>query len=307
VPIVVLPIIGLAAVLHAAWNVILKTSADPVLVAFRLNLVSVVLAAPVVAAWWLASGSPAIPPEAWLLGLVSGALEAAYFVSLSTAYRHGDLSVVYPIARGTAPLLAVVVGVVLFGERLAPVGWLGVSCLLAGMLIVARPWRALRAREPTAGGGARGWLGWRLDPAVGFALLTGALIASYSAVDRAGVRIVAPFVYGFILFGVATVCLWAWITIGSRLGRRAVDSEGAQWGRSAVAGVIAFTAYVLVLVALSIAPLVVVAPLRESAIVLVSGWGAIRLAEASGRGDALRRVGAAVLVVGGMVLLVVGA
>lgn len=307
-PIVVLPIIGLAAGLHAAWNVILKTSADPVLVAFRLNLVSVVLAAPLVAAWWLASGSPAIPLEAWLLGLLSGALEAAYFVSLSTAYRHGDLSVVYPIARGTAPLLAVVMGVVLFGERLAPVGWLGVGCLLAGMLIVVRPWRAVRARGPSGGRGGRGWLGWRLDAAVGFALLTGALIASYSAVDRAGVRIVAPFVYGFILFGVATVCLWAWIAIGSRLGRRdSVDSEGAQWGRSAVAGVIAFTAYVLVLVALSIAPLVVVAPLRESAIVLVSGWGAIRLAEASGRGDALRRVGAAVLVVGGMVLLVIGA
>jgi drug/metabolite transporter (DMT)-like permease len=300
VPVIVFPIVGLAAILHAAWNVILKTSGDPVLVAFRLNLVSVLVAAPIVAVRWIAEGGEPIPSEGIVLAIVSGALEAAYFVSLSSAYRHGDLSVVYPIARGSAPLLAVVVGTVVFGERLAPVGWLGVACLLVGMIVVARPWRALRARDASGGR--------RLDPAVGFALLTGALIVSYSAVDRAGVRIVDPLVYGLMLFTVATICLWAWIAVGHRLGRRdEVDPEGARWGRSAVAGVIAFAAYVLVLVALSIAPLVVVAPLRESAIVLVSGWGAIRLAEASGRADAARRIGAAILVVAGIALLVVGA
>ena len=297
-PPIVIPIVGLAAILHAAWNVILKTSGDPVLVAFRLNLVSVMVAVPIVAAWWVANGSRPIPPEGFALVMLSGFLEAAYFIALSTAYRHGDLSVVYPIARGTAPLLAVVVGVLLFNEVLAPAGWLGVGCLLAGILIVGRPWLALRPRV--------GSEGRRLDPAVGFALLTGVIIVTYSAVDRAGVRIVDPVVYGLLLFAVATLCLWVWIAIGRLRGSRGDDATGAPWGRSAVAGVIAFVGYMLVLVALSIAPLVVVAPLRESAIILASGWGAIRLGEATGRADATRRVGAAVLVAVGIGLLVVG-
>jgi drug/metabolite transporter (DMT)-like permease len=306
VPAVVVPIVGLAAILHAAWNVILKTSDDPVLDAFRLNLVSVLIAGPLVALRWLAVGGSPIPIEGLVLAAVSGVLEAAYFVTLSAAYRHGDLSVVYPIARGSAPLMAVAVGIVLFGETLAPLGWLGVACLLGGLLVVARPWRSLRARDASGGR--------QLDPAVGFALLTGVMIVSYSAVDRAGVRIVDPLVYGFLLFLVATVCLWVWLAIrGLRGGhdaagrRQPAGTHGAPWSRSALAGVLASIAYLLVLVALSLAPLAVVAPLRESAIVIVSGWGAIRLAEASGRADAVRRIAAACLVVAGTALLVAGA
>ena len=73
----------------------------------------------------------------------SGVVEAAYFVLLSAAYRRGDLSVVYPIARGTAPLLAVVFGVVVFGERLGVAGSIGVALLLVGFLVLQQPWRVL--------------------------------------------------------------------------------------------------------------------------------------------------------------------
>jgi drug/metabolite transporter (DMT)-like permease len=290
VPAVVIPIVGLAAVLHAAWNVILKTSGDPVLVAFRLNLVSVGVLGPIVGALWLAQGGGAIPVEGLVLALVSGTLEAAYFVTLSTAYRHGDLSVVYPLARGTAPLLAVALGVLVLGESLSVAGWFGVGCLLAGVLLVSRPWRSIR--------------GGRIDTAVGFALLTGVAIAAYSAVDRVGVRLMSPLLYAVLLFGVATALLGAWLLVSGRSRPRQADD--VPWPRSFVAGLMAMLAYVLVLVALSIAPLVIVAPLRESAIIIVSGWGAIRLGEAEGRADATRRIGAAVLLVVGIALLVVG-
>src|SRR4051794_41326235 len=106
---------------------------------------------PLGAAVWLSQGQPDLPPEGVALGLASGVVEAAYFIFLSAAYRRGDLSVVYPLARGTAPLLAVVIGVVVFGERLGGARAVGVIALLAGVLILQKPWRAFAA--PRSGGG----------------------------------------------------------------------------------------------------------------------------------------------------------
>src|SRR5687767_11711966 len=136
---------------------------------------------------WLVDGSPELPAEGLALGVVSGVVEAGYFVLLSAAYRRGDLSVVYPIARGTAPLLAVAIGVGLFGERLGLPGSVGVVLLLAGFMALQQPWRALRrsgagggaAGAGAAGAGAAGPRA-RLDPAIAFALATGVTIATYS-------------------------------------------------------------------------------------------------------------------------------
>src|SRR5439155_14081913 len=111
---------------------------------------------------------PGLPPQAWLLAGLSGMAELAYFIFLSAAYRCGDLSAVYPLARGTAPLLAVLAGLAILGERLSALELAGVACLLAGI------WAA---RKPGAAG-----------PAVRSALLTGVCIATYSAIDRVGVR-----------------------------------------------------------------------------------------------------------------------
>jgi hypothetical protein len=128
------------------------------------------------------------------------------------------------------------------------------------------------------------------------------MIATYSAVDRVGVRLMSPVLYAVILFTVATMLLGLWLAVVSR----GAPASQVSWARSAAAGLMATLAYILVLVALSVAPLVIVAPLRESAIVIVSGWGAIRMAEASGRADVARRIGAAALVVVGIALLVAG-
>ena len=145
--------IAIAAVLHAAWNILLKTAGDPLRTATAGVAASSAILVPLVAIGWLVLGRPSIPLEAWLIGTFSGAVEVAYFVFLAAAYRRGDLSVVYPLARGTAPLLAVFLGVVVLGERLPPAAWLGVGLLVAGLLVVQRPWRLLGS--PTAHTGHR--------------------------------------------------------------------------------------------------------------------------------------------------------
>lgn len=291
-PPIVFGIVGVAAVIHATWNVILKTSGDPLRTSGRAMAAGVAVALPIAVVAYLAIGSPGIPPQALGLAVASGLIEVAYFVLLSAAYRRGDLSVVYPIARGTAPLFAVAAGVLILGERLSPLGALGVAGLAAGILVIQRPWRAIR----TCGGGSG------VDRAVLFALATGLSIATYSAVDSVGVKLVAPWIFAAILFPVGAIGLVAWI----RFVDRADVGAGADWGRSAFAGVLSLVGYLLILFAYSIAPLTIVAPLRESAIVLVSGWGSFRLGEAVDRRDASRRVAGAVLVLVGAILVALG-
>jgi uncharacterized membrane protein len=301
-PLVFLLVAG-SAVLHVAWNVLLKTAGEPLRAATvgMSTAALVIIPAAAIGWWWI--GRPPVPTEALALGTVSGVLEAAYFVFLAAAYRRGDLSVVYPIARGTAPLLAVAVGIVILGERLGPEGFLGVALLLVGLLMLQRPWRFFRR---SADGG-----GW--DPAVGFALLTGVMIASYSAVDRVGTRVVEPWLYAGLIWAAGVFFLWVWaIGSGALRAWRADDARSAgrdgdepvfDTRRAAFGGLITLAAYLLILAAFSVAPLTAVAPLRESAIVIASAWGTLRLGEGGDRAEAARRIAASVLVVLGAILL----
>ncbi len=304
---VVFVLVAGAAVLHVTWNVLLKTAGDPLrAAAIGMTAAAVVLCPTALVAWMLIE-RPVIPSSTLGLSVVSGFLEALYFAFLASAYRRGDLSVVYPIARGSAPLLAVAIGVLILGERLGPVGFLGVACLLVGMLALQRPWRYLHS------GGRAG------SGAAGFALLTGVTIACYSAVDSVAVRGTEAWIYAALIWTSMVVFLWTYVWIYRRWAASraaagipvpALDPDPADPDfsvrRAAVGGLITLAAYLLILVAYSLAPLTAVAPLRESAIVLASGWGALRLREASGNADAVRRIGAAALVLVGALLLAFG-
>ncbi len=295
-PPLALGLVIVAAVLHAGWNVLLKTSGHPLRTAVRLQAIGTAVLAPLGVLAWFASGRPAIEPGGVALALGSGVLEAVYFLCLSAAYGRGDLSLVYPLARGSAPLLSIMVGIGLLGERLGLPAAAGVAALVAGILLVARPWRALRA----TGRDHRG--------AIGFALATGASIAAYSAVDRVGVRILEPWLYGAFLAVFATVILAAAVAIGRRahlLSVPAVADRPTSFWRDGAAGVLSLTAYLLILFAYSQAPLAAVAPLRESGIVLAAAWGALRLGESNGRREAITRIAAAALVVVGAILLAI--
>ena len=277
-PLPVLPLVLVAAVFHATWNALLKASENPLALAARAVTLGTVASLPPVAAAWLLNGRPGLPLAGWLIALGSAGLELVYFITLSTAYQRGELSVVYPIARGTAPLLAVLVGLTLLGERLHAAAVLGVVGLLAGIWAVRRPANAGSALAP--------------------ALLTGVMIAAYTSLDRIGVRLGPPWLYGWLLWLFGAIFLVAFTTI------RRVPGSGLtiEPGISLLVGVLMTAAYFMILFALSVAPLAIIAPLRESAIVLVTAWGIWRLGERRG---AWIRVAGALAIVAGIALLTI--
>lgn len=286
----VIGLVVVSAALHVAWNVRLKTAGDPLRAAtVGLLAASAGIVPAGIAAWWL-SGQPDLPADGIALALASGGIEAVYFVLLSEAYRRGDLSIVYPIARGTAPLLAVLIGVGLLGERFGPAGSVGVVLLLTGFLLLQRPWRAIQ--------------GHGLDPSVAFAFATGVSIAVYTAIDRVGTRLIHPVTYAAILWVTGAVLLVLWIRFAAGGGALAGGREQIRY--AAIGGWLTLGAYMLILWALSMAPLSGVAPLRESAAVFAAAWGSVRLGEATSQRDAARRVGASLLILGGALLLAVG-
>jgi drug/metabolite transporter (DMT)-like permease len=273
-----------SAILHATWNVRLKTAGDPLPAAARATAASALAAAPIGIVAWLATGRPGIPAGAWLLIVLSSIGELAYFVFLSAAYRRGELSLVYPLARGTAPILAVLAGICI-GERVGVAGYLGVACILAGIWSV---------RRPAAAGSA-----------TGFALLTGVTIAAYSAIDRIGVRQIPPWLYGWAIWSGCALLVVTWVLIAKPESDAEATHPGpfksADWREALLMGTMMSVPYLLVLVALSFAPLLVVAPVRESSIVLVTLWSVFRLGER--KGARMRLLGAAA-VLAGVVLLV---
>jgi drug/metabolite transporter (DMT)-like permease len=275
-----------AAVLHGTWNVLVKVSGDPMRTFRRATIVAALATTPITLVAWLIAGRPGLTPAAAGLAAVSAALELIYLWLLSTAYRRGELSVVYPIARGSAPLLAVVAGIGVLGERLAPGQLAGVVLLLLGILAVTLPQTSGRATVP--------------------ALLTGVSIAAYSAVDRVGVRLSTPWLYGWLLIALLAGGLVISVWVGARLaGRRdsspemvdkSHEPQPATWRQAAVIGVFMWGGYLLVLAALSLAPLSVVAPVRETAVVAVAVWGVWKLRER--KGAPLKLLGAGATLVG---------
>ena len=271
--------IGLAlvsAALHGTWNVLVKVSSDPATTLTRATAAAAVLMTPPAFVAWLITGRPGLTAQAAGLATLSATLELVYILLLSAAYRRGEVSVVYPIARGSAPLLAVLAGLVLLGERLATPQLVGVALLLAGILAVTLPQTGGRATVP--------------------ALLTGVAIAAYTSVDRVGVRLAAPWLYGWLL----VVLLAIGLVLAQRIAARFRSSPAMPvlitWRQAAVIGAFMWVGYLLVLVALSIAPLSIVAPVRETAVVAVAVWGVWKLGER--KGAALKISGALATLLG---------
>jgi uncharacterized membrane protein len=287
-----------SAVMHATWNILLKTAGDPLRTATTGMVAASAVLVPGALAGWFLLGRPEIPPQALVLGFVSGLAEIAYFVFLAAAYRRGDLSVVSPLARGSAPVLIVVVGVVVLGERLAPAAALGVAVLIAGLLTVQRPWRLLRGAHAAHRGAA------------GFALLTGLMIATYTSIDRVGSQQVAPWIYATILWVVGAVGLVIVDRARPRLaGGAFAIAPGVAFDlrRAVVGGLLTLAAYLLVLFALSRAEVAIVGPLRESAVLITSTYGILRLREAVTRREiGFRLTGSGMVLAGAALLAIAG-
>jgi len=258
-----------AAGLHAGWNVFLRGSED---VEARMAVVlglSLLLYAPVAAATW--SASWAVAPYV----AVSAALEAAYFALLVSAYRRRELSVVYPIARGSAPLLVLLGTAVVLGRHVSAEAAAGV-CLVAGGVVLVRGIRR----------GAEGLL---------VALAIGCAIAGYTLVDKDGLHHAAAIPYLELVL--APVGLVALPVVALRRGTAALRAE-VGW-RTLVTAAAAFGAYSLALAALRLAPAPDVAAIRETTVVLATLLAAVFLREPVG----LERLAGAVAVAGGVALI----
>jgi drug/metabolite transporter (DMT)-like permease len=254
----------------------------------RATLAAALVATPPVAVVWLWAGRPGLSPAAAGWCALSGLLEVTYLWLLAAAYRRGELSAVYPIARGSAPLLAVIAGLVLLHERLTGLQFVGVGLLLAGILAVTLSQAGGRATIP--------------------ALLTGVAIASYTAVDRVGVQLSTPWLYGWLLIVLMLVGITVSTWIVARLTARRPTAERPSSGpvlsraQATLIGVFMWGGYLLVLWALSLAPLSVVAPVRETAVVGVAIWGVWRLRERTG---VPMKIAGAVATLAGVALLAI--
>jgi drug/metabolite transporter (DMT)-like permease len=273
VPVSALAFALTAAVLHAAWNAFLARSRDVRAAAVVVLGLSIVLFAPIAAARWRVESS-AIP---WIVA--SSAIELVYFVLLATAYQRSDLSLVYPIARGAAPVL-VLVGAAAAGAALDAWQAVGVVLVGAGILLV---------RGPKGAADVRG---------VALALLISATIAGYTLVDKRGIEHASPIPYlELVLAPVALVGVAAYVVEGRTDALRAE----LRW-TSVAAAVCSFAAYALVLAALSLAPAAAVAAVRETSVLFAVGLGAVALREPVGRARATGALG----VVGGVALVALG-
>lgn len=282
-PIVALLFVAGSAVAHATWNIRLKGTDNPERAA-NLAVITPGLAAGavVVGAW--AAGLVQIAPVAVALGIAAGAAELAYFMSLARAYSGAPISVVYPIVRGTNPLIAVAIGTLLLDERLVGAQPWGVLAIVGGLIALRPPWRGLREGVPIR--------------ALLFALAAGVLSAGGSTIERLGVLEAGPLPFLGVTWGVTGLL---YLLVAKR--------TGIAWATTpslATTGALIIGGHLLVMAALAVAPLSVVVPLRESAILLVSGWGLLRAREASGAAEiALRAIGA-VAIVCGAVLVALG-
>jgi drug/metabolite transporter (DMT)-like permease len=281
-----LVLVAVAALAHATWNLLTKGSRDKVVFLWWTGAAGTVLFLPAV----LLAG-PAWPgsPEAWLGVALGAALRAAYFAALGAAYARGDLSLVYPLARGTAPVLVPIAAVLVLGERVSPAGALGVAVVAAGVYVLHLPglarrhlWASLRALAA---------------PRAGYALLTGLLTTAYSVVDKWNMASgIPPLLYAYLTIPVAALLLTP-VT----LGRPATVAAEWRASRGAIAAVAALMTggYVLVLTALRFTPVSYVAPARELGIVFGTVLGAVVL----GEGHLRQRTAGACLIVLGVILI----
>jgi drug/metabolite transporter (DMT)-like permease len=267
-----------AAACHAGWNATIKGGLDPlattVLISIGAAIVSLVFL-PV-------TGLPAA--AAWPWCAASVLIHLVYFAALIESYRAGDMGQVYPIARGSAPLMTAVATTAFLGERLGLLGWCGILLLAAGVLLLS-----LRGGRDLA----------RLDrTAVGFALFTAVTICAYSVVDGVGARLSGSAnAYSVMLFvSIGPVML---IYALARRGHEVIAAMGQSWAIGLAGGGLQLGSYGIAIWAMTVAPIAIVAALRESSVLFGAVIAVVFLKEPLRAG----RVAAALMIVAGLALI----
>jgi drug/metabolite transporter (DMT)-like permease len=261
-----------AALLHAAWNTLVKASEDKELDTYAIAAGSGVLALIII---------PILPAPAsaswpWLAG--SAAVHILYFVFLAGAYRYGELSYVYPIMRGGGPMIVAASGAAVFAEALSGGQWLGVLVVCGGIVAFASGAHDRRATL--------------------FALANAAVVGAYTLIDAQGVRAsAAPASYALWFFAANALVIIAmgWLKRGSAVPRYL----GRHWRRALLGGACSVGSYGIALWAMTRAPVALVAVLRETSVIFAAVLAALVLKEKLTR----RRLFATGAVLAGLILL----
>ena len=276
-PLTALALLLTSAVLHVTWNLIIKQAGEKLIVTWWALLVGTIIFSP-----FLIFSLP-LPNSIWLYGLASAVFECAYYGTLAYAYHRNDFSIVYPIARGTAPVFTATWAVLFLHEVLQPIGLAGLIGIVLGLIVVGTS--VLRQKR----NGAAIHASALIAPFV-----LAVCISGYSTIDGAASRLTAPLAYTIFIFALTTLMLtpimlkrfsWPMMTAQWRI----------SWKRMSVIGVLMVGAYMLVVTAFSLAQVAYVGAVREISIVLAALAGWLILGEAFG----LRRtIGAALITIG---------
>lgn len=279
-PLTAVGLVLFAALCHTTWNLLLKRRADRLAAQTTALLAAVVWTTPILALY-----SPGdLPAAGWALALASALFETGYVFALSAAYGVGDLSLVYPVARGSATVFVVPLAIALLGERPSASGLLGIALVLAGVF-GGEP--GLWERAPAASDRRR---------ALALALLTGTMIAGYSLVNKVGVGLAAVPLFAYVVF-VMNVALV--LAIARIRGRAVPLAARARWPEAALMGGLMIAAYLAVLTAMSLAPVSYVVAAREIGVVVAALLGWLVLGEPHSR----RRLVAAGVIFSGLVVI----
>src|SRR5205085_2145856 len=264
-----------AAAFHASWNALIKIRLDPFLAIVLIAAMAGIVSLP------LLFFVPVPPLAAWPWLIASVITHTGYYVGLSGAYRSGEMGQVYPIARGSAPLMTAAGGALLLGENFNLVGWAGIVALTSGIFMLS-----LR------GGGALAHLNRR---AVGFALFTAVTICCYSLVDGQGARTAGNAnAYALLLFVVDGAFITGFAVVRHGIG--VVPGVMRFWKSGLIGGALSLAAYWIVIWAMTVQPIAIVAALRETS-VLFAALIAVAILKEPLRAP---RIAAAVMIVAGL-------
>lgn len=288
-----LALIVLAGLIHAGWNIAAKKAGGDARFAFFSAFLMMLVWAPL--GWWL--GRDVVPgwgAVEWTLVLPSGVLHVFYYVILLRGYRKSDLTVVYPMARGTGPLLSSLVAIVLLGEQISALGVAGIAGVVGGVFLIAGGPGLLRAaHDPVAR--------QRVHKGMAYGVVTGVFIASYTVVDGYAVKVVlmSPILVDYMGNFVRVALLAPSVLRDLPTARQLWHT---QWRYALLVAVVSPVAYVLVLFAMQQAPLSHVAPAREVSMLFAALIGGQLL----GEGDRLARLLGAMLIAAGVMALALG-
>ena len=277
-----------SSVLHATWNLLAKQAGGGAAFVWLVAAASATLYAPAVATLIVVYRPALGAPQLWLMA-GSGLLHVGYYLALQRGYRAADFSLVYPLARGTGPMLSLLGGVLMLGERPSPLAMAGGLLVVASVILIST-------------GGAATLDAARLRAGLRYGLLTGALIAAYTLWDKVAVS--GPARVPPLLEDYASSVARAVVLAPLAWQRR--DEVRSAWAahRAQVLGIAFLSplAFILVLTALVTAPVSYVAPAREVSIVIGVALGARVLAERQAR----RRILASGLMLAGLVAIGLG-